>query len=325
MCAVALLLGADEIKVQHARRLFHEARWVKSPSEIELMRRSGRVGAAALKEVSDLAVVSIQSSVTSSLNFLGFFSPCVFACTLAQCMRHVLHCSTEQQVGARYEFEVKIRGAERCSFPPVVASGVNACTLHYINTVSALRSCPRSLLFLYRAILLFGATPIFGVFFNSRCCVFLVPVRVIVARANSQRAFPQKFFVWMCMTSTLSLFCSLGGNSRGWRGSVGGCGMCAQMYVCVVCFFFASSKHVCLHASMAASAGLETSSSWIVGLRCTDMPLISLGASPSAENSLVRVCVECRRHSCVFLCVCPTIYLPFSLSIHLWGGFFVCV
>jgi Xaa-Pro aminopeptidase len=40
---------------------------------------------------------------------------------------------TEHVLGAKMEFECKLRGAERLSYPCVVAGGINANTLHYIT------------------------------------------------------------------------------------------------------------------------------------------------------------------------------------------------
>jgi Xaa-Pro aminopeptidase len=39
----------------------------------------------------------------------------------------------EHQLSAIMEFNIKLRGAQRYSYPPVVAGGVNANTLHYVS------------------------------------------------------------------------------------------------------------------------------------------------------------------------------------------------
>lgn len=46
---------------------------------------------------------------------------------------------TERELEAVFEFECKKRGAQRMPYPAVVASGGNACTLHYIDNFGDLR------------------------------------------------------------------------------------------------------------------------------------------------------------------------------------------
>lgn len=39
---------------------------------------------------------------------------------------------TELEIGARMEYECKIRGAEQMAYPPVVGAGNRATILHYL-------------------------------------------------------------------------------------------------------------------------------------------------------------------------------------------------
>lgn len=45
----------------------------------------------------------------------------------------------ESHLHALLEFECRIHGAQRLSFPPVVAGGNRANTLHYVNNTHILR------------------------------------------------------------------------------------------------------------------------------------------------------------------------------------------
>ena len=89
----------------HFRRLLHELRLMKSPSEIELMRRSADVAAKAMAKT--------MSATTS--------------------------CSTESHLFATMDYHCRMSGAQHLSYPPVVAYGDNANVIHYINNTQALR------------------------------------------------------------------------------------------------------------------------------------------------------------------------------------------
>ena len=45
----------------------------------------------------------------------------------------------ESQLHALLEFECRVRGAQHLSFPPVVAAGNRANTLHYINNTQLIK------------------------------------------------------------------------------------------------------------------------------------------------------------------------------------------
>eukprot|EP01102_Stenamoeba_stenopodia_P010710 TRINITY_DN3257_c0_g1_i1.p1 TRINITY_DN3257_c0_g1~~TRINITY_DN3257_c0_g1_i1.p1 ORF type:complete len:542 (+),score=64.08 TRINITY_DN3257_c0_g1_i1:109-1626(+) len=82
-------------------RVLHTLRAVKSPSEIALMRQSSAINVASFVET------------LKKVGSLEFFD--------------------ERAIGARLEYECKIRGAQRMAYPPVVAGGLSATTLHYIT------------------------------------------------------------------------------------------------------------------------------------------------------------------------------------------------
>lgn len=78
--------------------LISKMRIKKSEAEQELMRKSGKIAAESMKE----------------------------------CMKYTQPGLSEFELGAKMEFECKKRGAQRLAYPPVVAGGINANTLHYI-------------------------------------------------------------------------------------------------------------------------------------------------------------------------------------------------
>ena len=74
-------------------------RLIKSESEIEIMRESCKI-----------AALSMINAMKLSKKY-----------------------KKEQEIATIMEYECKMRGAERLSYPPVVAGGINALTLHYIT------------------------------------------------------------------------------------------------------------------------------------------------------------------------------------------------
>ncbi|AJQ93544.1 aminopeptidase P N-terminal domain-containing protein [Gynuella sunshinyii] len=79
------------------RHLLHEQRLVKSAAEISLLRKAADISVAAHKRM------------------LKCVRPGVF----------------EYQLQAELEYEFMRSGAQRVAYPPIVASGANACILHY--------------------------------------------------------------------------------------------------------------------------------------------------------------------------------------------------
>lgn len=92
-----------------ARQLVHALRLRKSAAEVALMRTAGAVGAAAMSATMTTSVHAAASGMT------------------------------EGALAATFEFESKLRGAERLAYPCVVAGGANAVTLHYMHNNAPLR------------------------------------------------------------------------------------------------------------------------------------------------------------------------------------------
>jgi len=81
----------------------HNQRVIKSPSEISLMRKTCEIAATAL-----------NTTISKSR-----------------------HLTSESQILASVDYECRMRGADYLAYPPVVASGNNANTIHYIACTSA--------------------------------------------------------------------------------------------------------------------------------------------------------------------------------------------
>eukprot|EP00761_Pharyngomonas_kirbyi_P000809 gb/GECH01000810.1/.p1 GENE.gb/GECH01000810.1/~~gb/GECH01000810.1/.p1 ORF type:complete len:573 (+),score=161.43 gb/GECH01000810.1/:1-1719(+) len=91
--------------IQSPQGIFWSMRRVKSPREMAMMRRSGAISAAAFRET----------------------------------MKKTSPGMTEFHVDALLEFEMRMRGAQRHAYPPVVAAGNSANTLHYIANDDIIR------------------------------------------------------------------------------------------------------------------------------------------------------------------------------------------
>ncbi|EFN53170.1 hypothetical protein CHLNCDRAFT_136970 [Chlorella variabilis] len=100
-CAVRQLPAFQEAtaqqRVQPLRPLMHKLRWRKSPAELALMQHSAQLAAAAM-------------------------SGCI------QRSQPGVH---EHQLAVVFEHGCKAGGAQRMAYPPVVAGGPDACTIHY--------------------------------------------------------------------------------------------------------------------------------------------------------------------------------------------------
>ncbi|KAK8962913.1 hypothetical protein KSP40_PGU000651 [Platanthera guangdongensis] len=84
-------------KVKDLSYFTHELRWIKSPSELKLMRQSASIACQSL----------LQTMLFSRMN------------------------PEESKLSAKVEFECKIRGAQRMAFNPVVGGGANGSVIHY--------------------------------------------------------------------------------------------------------------------------------------------------------------------------------------------------
>ncbi|XP_036408212.1 xaa-Pro aminopeptidase 3 [Megalops cyprinoides] len=85
--------------VRPLRPLIHSLRAIKSPAEVALMREAGRITAQAFKRTMAMS----QGDVDEALLY------------------------------AKFDFECRAHGANFLAYPPVVAGGNRANTLHYIN------------------------------------------------------------------------------------------------------------------------------------------------------------------------------------------------
>ena len=80
--------------------IIHRMRWKKSEAEVGLMRRSARIAAEAM---SNCMAATNKPRTTAS----------------------------EHEISALFEYQCRTRGAQRMAYPPVVASGSDATTIHY--------------------------------------------------------------------------------------------------------------------------------------------------------------------------------------------------
>lgn len=87
------------LSLQSPTEFLHRCRLLKCKFEAELMRRTCEIGANAMKEV------------------MKYSKPFVF----------------ESHLQAKMEYECQIKGADHPAFPPVVAGGSRANTIHYID------------------------------------------------------------------------------------------------------------------------------------------------------------------------------------------------
>ncbi|XP_078444087.1 metallopeptidase M24 family protein [Wolffia australiana] len=83
----------------------HELRWIKSASEIQLMRQSASIACQSLLQTM------------------------IFSKTYRE----------ESKLAAKVEFECKMRGAQRMAFNPVVGGGENASVIHYSRNDQSIR------------------------------------------------------------------------------------------------------------------------------------------------------------------------------------------
>ncbi|XP_032674468.1 xaa-Pro aminopeptidase 3 isoform X2 [Odontomachus brunneus] len=88
------------------KTLFHQARLIKSACEIDLMRKSCEIASKAIQKT------------------IQFSRPGM----------------SEHQLFATVDYECRMRGAEHLAYPPVVAAGKNANTIHYISNNQIIQS-----------------------------------------------------------------------------------------------------------------------------------------------------------------------------------------
>lgn len=100
----ALRKAMDLGQTKPIESLLHRMRWEKSDAEIKLMQASASATAAAMKECMQLSRPGVQ----------------------------------EHQLAALFEYRCKLAGAQRNSFPSVVATGADALVIHYLRNDKAL-------------------------------------------------------------------------------------------------------------------------------------------------------------------------------------------
>lgn len=93
----AYLAAKAQHRLQPLRPAVHHMRWRKSAAEAQLMRNSAAVAAQAMR----------------------------------QCMQKSYNGVSEHQLATLFEYECKKKGAQRMAYPPVVAGGADALTIHY--------------------------------------------------------------------------------------------------------------------------------------------------------------------------------------------------
>lgn len=97
--------GSGPLALEDPRALFHPLRMVKSPAELALMREAADIAVAAHNRARDLACPGRY----------------------------------EYEIAAELEYAFKQRGAFGPAYPSIVASGANACVLHYIDNRARLQ------------------------------------------------------------------------------------------------------------------------------------------------------------------------------------------
>ena len=109
--------------VQPLRPHSHTLRWVKSDAELGLMRRSAQMAAAGMR-----AAMSASNLRGSRCGGGGGGGGGGVGASVS-----------ERVLAAAFEHRVKSSGADRLAYPPVVAGGPRACTIHYSRNDRRLR------------------------------------------------------------------------------------------------------------------------------------------------------------------------------------------
>jgi Xaa-Pro aminopeptidase len=90
---------SETATVENPMKFIHTLRWIKSDAEIALMRKTCEIGSNAVNTTIKKAYPGIS----------------------------------EHQIFAEVDYQARMNGAQMLAYPPVVASGNNATTIHYIN------------------------------------------------------------------------------------------------------------------------------------------------------------------------------------------------
>lgn len=100
-----LHIAASQGRLKGLQSLTHLLRWVKSPAELQCMRQAATTSAHAIE----------------------------------QCMRACRPGLREYQLQSLFEYKCRWRGAQRNAYPPVVACGPDATTIHYARNDKVLQ------------------------------------------------------------------------------------------------------------------------------------------------------------------------------------------
>jgi len=110
----------DESRPVHGlNSIIHRMRWKKSDAEVALMRTSAHVAAESMAACMRHTKDANNAKATRDANDVK--------------------ATSEHDISALFEFGCRIRGAQRMAYPPVVASGADATTIHYSRNDKVLR------------------------------------------------------------------------------------------------------------------------------------------------------------------------------------------
>lgn len=110
MPIIELMMKRPQSKLTN---LVDQLRWIKSPAEMELMRRTCEVGSEAMNQI----------------------------------IRESKYVPNEAHICGRLEFEYRRRGTSGAAYPPVIAAGERANTIHYIDSDQVSSICFHRLYF----------------------------------------------------------------------------------------------------------------------------------------------------------------------------------
>lgn len=102
---IASMIKTRTASIDNPSKLIHTLRWIKSEAEIELMRKTCEIASEAINH-------TIRTSKPGM---------------------------SEHQIFAEVDYQTRIRGASWLAYPPVVAAGKNATTIHYINNTQIVK------------------------------------------------------------------------------------------------------------------------------------------------------------------------------------------
>lgn len=96
---VFFCIGIKLQTISPLTKLIQEMRMIKSPSEIEVMKKSGIISSKAFVEA----------------------------------MKWTKPGTTESQLWAKFDYETRVRGSSILAYVPVIAGGPNALSMHYVR------------------------------------------------------------------------------------------------------------------------------------------------------------------------------------------------